>query len=130
MGEKEIVLIVVLIVLAVFLHIFSVCGWYRRGFDEGYEKGLASRKEPLTEPPVYGMQKRNIETLNYFYSCEPSEAELPKEVIDAELNNGILEQIKPFIRKHETVNDFGFGKCKKYHAELKVVDERGEALNY
>lgn len=130
MGEKEIVLIAVLIVLAVFLHIFSVCGWYRRGFDEGYEKGLASGKEPLTEPPVYGMQKRNIETLKYFYSCESSEAELPKEVIDAELNDGIMEQIKPFIRKHETVNDFGFGKYKEYHAELKVVDERGEALNY
>ena len=74
MGEKEIVLIVVLIVLAVFLHIFSVLGWYRRGYDEGYEKGLASRKKSLTESPVYGMQKRNIETLKYFCSCEPSEA--------------------------------------------------------
>lgn len=130
MGEKEIVLIVVLIVLAVFLHIFSLCGWYRRGFDEGYEKGLALRKEPLEKPPVYGTQKRNIETLNYFYSYDLPGDEPPKEVIDAKLNDGILEQIKPFIRKHETVNNFGFGKYKEYHAELKVVDERGEALNY
>ena len=124
------VLCAVAICLAGILHVLETYRYYRQGFEEGYDKGLASREKPLTEPPVYGMQKRNIETLNYFYRCEPSGAELHKEVIDAELNDGIMEQIKPFIRKHETVNDFGFGKSKEYHAQLKVIDERGEALYY
>lgn len=126
MGEKEIVLIAVLIVLAVFLHIFSVCGWYRRGFDEGYEKGLASRREPVDEPKVVKTAS-NIKTIKCFY-YPPSPQMSNPIVAQVELERGISEQIIPYIRKaaredkiHGVVN---------YRAELKIIDECGVALEY
>lgn len=127
MGEKEIVLIVVLIVLAVFLHIFSVCGWYRRGFDEGYEKGLASRKEPVDGPKVT-MKVNNIKTIRSYFQHSEGLSKKGRDYVAAELERNIFEQLRPYIRKAEDVRIYGNDKKSDFMAEIKIVDERGEVL--
>lgn len=124
MGEKEIVLIVVLIVLAVFLHIFSVCGWYRRGFDEGYEKGLASRKEPVDGPKVIRTVNDIVKLRAYVHNVDEFKEDCEAAVI-ARLDEDIFRQIRPFIRKSARK---AFDGSTDAFAEINVVDKRGEVL--
>lgn len=114
------VLCAIVVVLAGILHVLETYRYYRQGFEEGYDKGLASRKEPV-DGPTYSKTTYDIKTLK---ACYEDKADMP-EVAKVALEHEIFNQVRPFIRK--AVRDDGI--YRGYRAEIKVVDETGIAMD-
>lgn len=118
------VLCAVAILLAGILHVLETYRYYRQGFEEGYDKGLASKKEPVDGPKVTRTVNDIVKLRAYVHNVDEFKEDCEATVI-AKLDEDIFEQIRPFIRKSARK---AFDGSTDAFAEINVVDKRGEVL--